>query len=299
MSSEREREVVRRAPAKVNLSLAVERGVDARGYHRLKTVMAALSLADVVRVREVEAFSFSCQWGADAASEVRSDIPDGENLAKRAALALAEALGREPSVAVELEKRIPAEAGLGGGSSDAAATLSALSELWGEDAHDPRVFEVARGLGADVPFFLGPHVALLEGRGDVLIRALPCPELDLVLVRPKGQGVSTPACYRVFDEIGDASSQVEPMVASLEAGEARAIGAALANDLEGAACSLKSELGEVLAWIRAQDGVLGALLSGSGSACFAIAESKAAAARVATAAEREGHWALATSIPAN
>ncbi len=295
MSAGRGLVVVRRAPAKVNLALAVARGVGASGYHRLRSVMAALALSDEVRVREADACSFSCAWAADVAPEIRSAIPNEANLARRAAHALADSLGRAPHVAIELEKRIPAEAGLGGGSSDAAATLRALCELWGEDARDPRVLAVARGLGADVPFFLGPSVALLEGRGDELVRALPSPELPIVLVRPVGPGVSTPACYRVFDELGGVEARVEPMVAALEAGDPRAIGVALANDLEPAALSLKPELGDVLSWLRAQDGVLGALLSGSGSACFAIAESEIAAARIASAAKREGHWALATS----
>ena len=288
--------VVRRAPAKVNLALAVARGTGESGYHSLKTVMAALSLADEVRVREAEAPSFSCAWSQDVASWVRVDIPEEMNLARRAAHSLAEALGRAPNVAIELEKRIPAEAGLGGGSSDAAATLRALCALWGEDAHDPRVLAVARELGADVPFFLGPSVALLEGRGDVLVRALPCPDLPVVLVRPLGPGVSTPACYRAFDELGGVAARVEPMISALEAPCPREMGAALANDLEPAAISLKPELGDVLAWLRTRDGVLGALLSGSGSACFAFCESKAAAARIACAAEREGRWALATSL---
>ncbi len=299
MSLERGPLVVRHAPAKVNLALAVERGVDAHGYHKVRTVMAALALADEVRVREADAFSFSCEWSTATAPKTRSSIPREANLARRAALALANARGHAPNVAIELEKRIPAEAGLGGGSSDAATTLSALCALWGEDAHGSRVREVAQSLGADVPFFLGPHVALLEGRGDEFVRALPCPELAVVLVRPAGPGVPTPACYHAFDELGGVAAHVDAMVDALEANDPRAIGAALANDLEPAACSLKPELRRVLAWIRARKGVLGALLSGSGSACFALTDSKAAAARIASAAEREGHWALATSIVSN
>ncbi len=280
------------APAKVNLVLRVgARGPS--GYHAVETVMATLVFGDELRVRGAERFSLTCT------GEGAKSIPREENLAARAALALATALEREPNVALELEKRIPAEAGLGGGSSDAAAVLRALSALWGVRVDDPRVASVARELGSDVPFFLGPRVALLSGRGDEFVRALPCPELPVVLVRPQGPGVSTPACYRAFDELGGVEACTEPLAAALEAGDPRAIGAALANDLEAAAFSLKSELGDVLSWLGSRDGVTGALLAGSGSACFALAESNAAAARIATAARSEGLWALATSIMPN
>ena len=160
------------APAKLNLALAVM-GKRPDGYHDLLSVFATLDLADDVRVARHRTL------------EVRNtlDIGGGEDLAARAVRELASEIGREPQAFVRIRKRIPIAAGLGGGSSDAAAVLRALATLWEVEAD---LVAVAARVGSDVPFFVaGGPVALVSGRGEV-VTALPAPRepLHLVVLRP-------------------------------------------------------------------------------------------------------------------
>ena len=134
------------APAKINLYLGVHTERDARGYHRVDSLMAAVGLADTVTVAPAQALTVQ--------TVPASDFPMQKNTAYRAAVAMAEHYGHEANVCVTIEKRIPLCAGLGGPSTDAAAVIVALAELWGIDRADPTLDDIARGIGADVPFFL-------------------------------------------------------------------------------------------------------------------------------------------------
>jgi 4-diphosphocytidyl-2-C-methyl-D-erythritol kinase len=166
------------APAKVNLALEIV-GRRADGYHDLDTVMATIDLADTVRLRPAAALEV--RLGGRYARDVEGE----RELAAEAARALAAAAGREPAVAIEVEKAIPVAAGLGGGSSDAAAALRGLDRLWGLGWPLERLTEVAAGIGSDVPFFLHGGVARCRGRGE---RVEPLRDLRtlrlLVLVPP-------------------------------------------------------------------------------------------------------------------
>lgn len=275
-------------PCKVNLHLGVHRGRDARGYHRVDSLMVPVALFDEIVVEEAPELSvcFSPELG----------IPAEKTGVWRAATLLAEALGREPGVSVSVTARIPERAGLGGSSADAGATLRALAAHWGVDPLDPRVVAVARRIGADVAFFLDPRPALYAGAGDVFERALPSPELPVALVMPRAEGGSTPAAYAEFDRSGADSGDPTPLVEALLAGDAKGIAASLANNLAPAARTLCPESGEAEAWLRNCPGVLGAQITGSGTCSFAICESASAADAVAADAAARGwrSWSTKT-----
>ncbi len=276
------------APAKVNLYLAVgERGPD--GYHALTTIFQALDerLSDLVEVREASAFAI--RMSPDLG------VPPRDNLALRGALMLAEEAGVEAGLEIAIDKRIPAGGGLGGASSDAAATLLGACVLWGLDPASEVVRRCVRSLGADVAFFLDGGTGLYTGRGDVCAAALPTPALDLVVVSA-GEPVSTSAAYALFDRMPRATAPgPERIVDAIASGDAAAIAGALHNDLAPAARALSAGVAEVEAWLSRQDGVLGAAVTGSGSCVFGVCSSNEAAARVAGAAADAGWWARACS----
>lgn len=269
-------------PCKVNLHLGVHRQRDARGYHRVDSVMVPVALTDVVEARPAGELSVSF--------EPPLEVPVERTGVWRAAVRLAEALGVAPDVELRVRARIPERAGLGGSSADAGAALRALCELWGTDPCDPRVVGVARGVGADVAFFLRPQPALFLGAGDVLERAFPALEVPLALVMPGSAGGSTPEAYAAFDRAGTDPAPYDGMCAALEAGDVAAVAARLHNNLGDAARALCPEIADVEAWLRAQPGVLAAQVTGSGSCSFALCRSDAAAREVAARAATERGW---------
>lgn len=279
------------APAKVNLYLAVgERGAD--GYHALTTVFQALDerLSDFVEVRRAPSFSVSMIPDLG--------IPPRDNLALRGAVMLAEEVGAASGLEITIEKRIPAGGGLGGASSDAAATLLGACVLWGLDPASDVVRRCARSLGADVPFFLDGGTGLYAGRGDVRVKTLPTPQLEFVVLSA-GEPVSTSAAYAFFDRslraMAPGPGRILEAIAS---GDAAAIAGALHNDLAPAARALAAGVAEAEAWLSRQEGALGAAVTGSGSCVFAICSSGAAAARIAEAAADAGWWAQVCSTSA-
>ncbi|MEX1257515.1 MAG: 4-(cytidine 5'-diphospho)-2-C-methyl-D-erythritol kinase [Gemmatimonadota bacterium] len=276
-----------RAPAKVNLRLRVlERESD--GYHRLETVFQALELADTLEI------ALTDQPGI--VLEVRG-VPDGEigrpeeNLAVRAAVRLVRAVeaggGRPPGISIRLEKAIPHGAGLGGGSSDAAAVLHGVNALLGAPISREELVRMAKELGADVPFFVSETSrAIGLGRGDEISPLPPLPRRPLLLVVPApgivtGWAYGVLAAHRILtgERIAPRS---EPDRASAEdwAGVARVAG----NDFEAALFPHRPEL-EQLKEVLLEGGARPALLSGSGSALFGVFEEEGAATR---AAERVG-----------
>lgn len=161
------------APAKLNLGLAVT-GRRTDGYHNLITLMVSLRLEDTVRVESARAFALDCD---------DPSLAGDDNLVLRAARMFQAAMGERRAARITLTKRVPAAAGLGGGSSDAAATLIALDALWSAHAPAETLLGLARSLGADVPFALYGGAMIARGIGDVLMPA-PSPDLWLVLVTP-------------------------------------------------------------------------------------------------------------------
>lgn len=258
-----------RVPAKVNLQLAVG-PLAADGFHPLSTVFQAVSLYDEVTATPLPP-------GAGVRISVRgedvSEVPaDGRNLAARAAQALAERLGVTADVALQISKGIPVAGGMAGGSADAAAALVACAAVWRPDAGRDLLVEVAAGLGSDVPFPLIGGTAIGTGRGDRLMPVLASGRFRWIFATAH-QGLSTPTVFARFDalahERGTAVPQPgvdERVIAALRSGDAAALGAALSNDLQQAAISLRPELQSVLdAGLSA--GALGAIVSGSGPTC--------------------------------
>ena len=288
-----------RAPAKLNLHLGIYPGRDGRGYHRADSVMVALNLTDLVTV--IERDVTSTDGGGPGLELLLSEdvgVSSRENTAWIAATRLCEEFGRPPTYAIHIEKRIPSQSGLGGASSDAAGVILALCQLWGIDvdaaAANPRVVNVARSVGADVAFFLHPAPSLLTGVGDVVERVFPQMDgLPVVLVRPRAD-VSTAEAYREFDVAPTAPEPADAMCEALAAGDRQTVAARLHNNLAPASERLVPACGEATRWLLAQEGVMGAQITGSGSCVFALCDTAMSARRIAAAARVacEDWWSI-------
>jgi 4-diphosphocytidyl-2-C-methyl-D-erythritol kinase len=262
------------APAKVNLYLRVT-GRRPDGYHTLDSLAVFAAAGDVLVAEHGERLTLAVT-GPEAASLAG----EADNLALRAARALAEAAGLPARARLVLEKHLPVASGIGGGSADAAAALRALDALWGVRLGDEGLRAVAATLGADVPVCVASRPARMGGIGEVLRDAPPLPAFGLLLANPR-IALPTPAVFRA--RAGGFSPPAEmparlPDAAAL-AGWLRPLG----NDLEAAAISLCPPVAEVLAAIAAQPGCLLARMSGSGATCFGIFAEEADAARAAAA----------------
>jgi 4-diphosphocytidyl-2-C-methyl-D-erythritol kinase len=252
-----------RAHAKINLDLRVL-GMRPDGFHELRTVFQAIALHDTITCIPREgAFAIECDTAG---------VPlDESNLVWKAARALWRALRRTGplrDMAVRLEKRIPLQAGLGGGSGDAAATLIALARAWRVPMKPAQLTDVAATLGADVPFFLTGGTALGLGRGDEIYPLVDLPRHWIVLLVP-GFGVSTGDAYRWYDderEPGRAPAMREPQYVP---GPWPSRAAQMINDLEVAIARHHPEIDQMKAALR-RAGALAAAMSGSGSAVFGL-----------------------------
>ena len=261
------------APAKLNLCLYLgHRRED--GLHELCSLFEPLALADPIEVREAKRDEVACPG------------VEGENLAARALEALRERGWERPPLRVEIEKRIPVAAGLGGGSADAAAVLRLAA---GEVAD---LEEIAAGLGADVPSQLTPALALVRGAGEKVER-LPDPAPHAVVLLPGGGGLGTAEVFAEADRLGlgRAAEELDGLADRLRA--AAGAGASplaypelLVNDLEPAARSLRPEIGEALDSLRGT-GASPALLTGSGPTAFGLFASLAAARAAAAELNRD------------
>ena len=278
------------APAKLNLSLAVlARRPD--GYHEIESLMVPVSLADTltVRARDDDRFTLAVRRGGRLArhAALAADVPaDESNLVIRAARALAAETGVGRGLDVDLVKRIPSGAGLGGGSSDAAAVLRAAAAAWGV-ADDPvRLMAVGARIGSDVPWFFAGGAAIVGGRGELVGAALALPAIDVVVARPAG-GLSTPEVYgRCRPDAGRRGCAAR-LAAALAAGRWREAVAGQHNDLESPASELSADVGRLLAAMRGA-GAVRPMLTGSGSACFALARGTMEARRIAARLEAAG-----------
>lgn len=248
------------APAKINLTLEVLARRD-DGYHGMRSVMVPLALADELAIDAASSFSFECD---------RGDLSDDRNLAVRAV----RALEIQPNAALRLRKHIPSEAGLGGGSSDAAAVLRAAMD--GALGPPPECdwVAVARSLGSDVPFFLTGTGALVEGTGERVTAIGALPDWHVLVVKPPA-GMSTAAAYAELDKrertVRPRSDSVSlRMVEALQRTDFAAVEALLQNDFQDVIARLVPEVRATLDALRAA-GASNALLAGSGSCVFAIA----------------------------
>lgn len=294
------------APAKVNLYLGVGQ-CRADGYHDVDTIMHALSLHDTLTIACHEGIpgeglqvEVSCtEHGGIAPLE----IPAEDNIVYKTAHALAAAFGRtaDEQVRIAIDKEIPHGAGLGGGSSDAAATIVGLCSLWGEEASSETALNVAAAMGADVAFFLHGGCARMSGTGASFEKQLAPARSTIVIVRPE-EGVSTAAAYRAFDE--------SPVV--IDDGRRRTAASAdaagdvpLTNNLASAAEGILPELEQIREWLSSAEGVAcnsageaQVLLCGSGSSTFAVCDGFDAAYRLCGEARNRGWWARSTNLSA-
>lgn len=278
------------APAKINLYLGVHPEKDGRGYHRVDSVMTAIDLTDTLAIAPAEHLMVR--------TVPEADFPMEENTAYHAAVAMGEAFDREPAFAILIDKHIPVKSGLGGASSDAAAVIMGICRYWGVDPTDPRIDQVARSVGADVPFFLYGPPAYFSGAGDVMDEIFrPLTGTPVALVKPLSDGVSTREAYERFDAAPPAAGDLEPVLAALRAHDEEALFASVSNNLAPVACELVPQIAEVRAWLREQPGVRAAEVSGSGSAVFAVCDTQMAAeAIVRSALEERGWWAQAAKM---
>lgn len=266
------------AAAKVNLALEIlSRRPD--GYHEIATVMHAVDLSDRLVLEDAAAIEV-CTRAAGVPTDER-------NLAHRAAVALRDAAGIQRGARITLDKHIPVAAGLGGGSTDAAATLLGLNQLWGLRWSAARLSELAVGLGMDVPFFLRGGAALATGRGERL-KPLGGSSLGLVLVNPKF-AVSTAEMYgRVTPSLYTDGGHALGAVKALRSHGPARVAASLYNGLEPAARAAYPQIGQMEAALVAA-GALGAAMSGSGPTVFGVARSWEQARQIRDRVAR-GSW---------
>jgi 4-diphosphocytidyl-2-C-methyl-D-erythritol kinase len=276
------------APAKVNLTLHVI-GRRADGYHEIESLVAFAGIGDRVAFAPGDALGLVTRGPTAAAAG-----PSGDNLVLKAARLLMERVPGLKAGRFTLYKRLPVAAGLGGGSSDAAAVLRLLARHNGIALDDPRLREAARLTGADVPVCLDPRARVMRGIGEVLSAPIALEKLPAVLVNP---GVFVPT-KDVFAKLAAPQSPAvrTSNTALAEAGmdEIRSG----RNDLEPPAIALQPVIADVLAALRASARCRLARMSGSGATCFALFESGRAAIAAARAlrAQHPRWWVRATTL---
>ena len=257
------------APAKINLSLKIL-GRRTDGFHELDTLIAPISLYDAIGIdqRPEKGIKFCCN---------DPSVPQGDdNLVVRAAKTFFETTKIEPAVSVELEKKIPHGAGLGGGSSDAASVLLALNDLFETKLSREALAEIAEPLGSDVPFFLFQSAAICKGHGEMVIPVKLHRQFSILLLKP-AFAVSTAWAYSRWQH-----SREIPGI-RYEAQEFA--GQTFANDLERPVFEKFVFLAQFKIWLLSQSEVGAALMSGSGSTMFAVMRQNADADSVATRAK--------------
>ena len=260
----RSRGVVARVPAKVNLQLSVG-PLGSDGFHEVTTVFQAISLFDDVTVATApdgEGIKISIS------GQTSSGVPaDNSNLAVKAAELMIKNYDLPTDLIIKLKKEIPVAGGMAGGSADAAGVIVGLDSLFELGLSRDEMEIVGSKIGSDVPFSICGGVAIGTGRGDQITPALAKGSYNWVLAL-SGQGLSTPSVYQECDRLREGLSISSPAVSeqlmqALRAGDAKALGKALTNELQPAACSLRPALRLVLD-VGVDYGALGGIVSGSG-----------------------------------
>ena len=251
--------------AKINWALNII-GTRPDGYHEMDMLMQSISLCDTIDIHPADMLSFD---------------GDDYNLVPRAARALAAATNCRKGARIALQKRIPARAGLGGGSADAAATLIALNDMWGLGLSRDPLCEIGLKLGADVPFCVVQRPMRARGLGDVLTPISVKNRYELVLLHP-GNGLSTPDMFRAFDgEVThDESADIPTAATALEWGDLSLLNRSARNMLTGCAINALPEIAAAMD-VLDRAGSLFTRMSGSGSAVFGVFEGAQSADRAA------------------
>ena len=244
------------APAKINLSLRIL-GKRPDGFHELETLMAPIGLADTIEL------SHGTGHGITLTCNDPELSTGSDNLCVKAAEAFRIATGLDHGIAITLLKRIPHGAGLGGGSSDAAAVLKGLNEFFDEPLVNEELHQITASLGSDIPFFLGSGPAWCRGRGEILEEVSALPKRNLLLIKPPFP-VPTAWAYKKYTELkelGKPLTQPEKQfLGDLE----------IVNDLEAPVFHKYLLLPVMKNWLREQPGVEAAFMTGSGSTMVAV-----------------------------
>ncbi len=260
------------APAKINLSLRVL-GRRSDGFHEIETFIAPISLFDELKIEQrsgKQKVAFRCD---------DPSVPQGEaNIVVRATNLFFEKTRTTSGVSIELKKRIPHGAGLGGGSSDAASTLLALNELFETNLPREALAKMAETIGSDVPFFIFQSAAVCKGRGELVSPTRLGKQLSLLLLKPEF-GVPTQWAYSRWRD----SREIPAIWYTSQAFE----GQTFLNDLERPVFEKFVFLAAIKTWLLKQPEVCAALMSGSGSTVFAVLRERAAADHLARRAKAE------------
>jgi len=275
--------IVEAAPAKVNLALAIKQKRP-DGYHDLQTVFQTISLYDQVEVR-LQSSGIVCNCG---------DLSGPDNLAYKAASLFCQSLpGRVTGftgtgVQITINKNIPVQAGLAGGSSDAAAVLRALNKLFSFPFTYRELLTIAQKCGSDTAFCLKGGTQWGEGTGAELSELPSAPQMELLVVKPE-RGINTAEAYKFFDSLARFDSlDRQKWQKLLSTGSPEEIGKNLFNSFEKIADSLLPELSEIKR-IMLEEGCYGALLTGSGSAVFGILQNRSQGEKLLSKLRRSGH----------
>ena len=250
-----------KAPAKINLGLEIV-GKRADGFHDIATLFQTIELYDELHFTAAESGIILCGN--------RSNLDMGENnLIYQAARKLFDYVSFQGGVKIRLEKRIPTGAGLGGGSSDAAATLKGLIQLFHMSVSDREIHDIAKSLGADVAFFLQGSTAFGFGIGDILKPSPPLPPFWVVLIKPNFD-ISTAWAYQKCDlTLTKSMNKIKILKTAIDTADPQRIGKALFNDLEPVCIKEFPVLGHMKRHLLSF-GACGALMSGSGSSVFGL-----------------------------
>jgi len=268
-----------RAPAKVNLRLDIL-GKRPDGYHEIKTWIYPISLADELHIERVKTARITV-------SSASPELPLGEeNLAYRAATLLIKERGLAGGVRIEIIKHIPVAAGLGGGSSDAAAVLKAMNILWGRNIPAQELMEMGARIGADCPFFVVGKAAIMEGKGERVASYLPPLKAWMVLINP-GHPLATKQVYEqgkwgLTKPGGDTKISMPPQ-------DLEKMGKFLRNDLEGPAMELLPIISTLKERLR-EAGAGGVSMTGSGPTVFGLFRTGAEAQQAARDLKMEQGW---------
>jgi 4-diphosphocytidyl-2-C-methyl-D-erythritol kinase len=271
------------SPAKVNLTLLIT-GKRDDGYHEIESIMHRVELFDILKFSHADSINLTCNI---------PELQNEKNLVYKAALLLKENTGYKYGANIILTKYIPMQAGLGGGSSNAATTLIGLNELWNTGLKQNELVELAAKIGSDVPFFLMGEAALAQGRGEKLTPITDSCDFDVVIVKPT-DGLDTGTVYKTlnappFSDKNHLQQETTMMMHALKIGHPIAVGASLCNDLQEPAFSLMPELKEIHDKME-EMGALGILLCGSGSSTFAICDSAEIADTIGDKFKKDGYW---------
>lgn len=277
------------SPAKVNLYLGVS---DKKGkkpgsedeFHYLSSIFHLLDFGDVLHFEENDSFEIVLS-GPFAQKQIHLK----DNLIYKAAQMFADKPEDELKIKITLEKNIPLQSGLGGGSSNAAAALWGLNEFLKAGYSMDQLRDKARSIGSDVVIFLYDKPVLMQGFGDEFVESYEAFDAPVVLIKPE-DGVSTKEAYKQFDSFQDLAMPAKLLIIGMQSHDLEIVATHLSNNLEIAASDLVPEIPHMLRWLGNQPGAYLAHVSGSGSCIFSIFETMDEAKAAAELAAQEGYW---------